>query len=370
MTRVLIVDDDQFILNVYRQKFDAEGLAAAVAADADAAMAQIRLNPPDLILLDLLMPGQSGVEILRQIRAHPATAETRVVVFSHTYDIALIDSARAAGASVVLNKHSVSPNKLMEVVRQQLAHLPHLSPPVEAAAPLDAHEPPTARHRLHASGPATESRLRALVHAFATAAPGEAQHTALGTLSGALADLVADARSAHLHDLARFARAGSAMLLDLEQHPEEIHAGTFASLARLVDALSELQRRIPLAPEDPELPGLAVVAIDPIDAAALVAEAFRFVHQPAVCFASPAHAKDFLAANPAALLVASATFVPQLWPAARELPGQNQLRALFLGGDLHTAGQPLPTIEGQPVLLLPYSAEEVAVNGLVRLLRN
>jgi two-component system phosphate regulon response regulator PhoB len=369
MTRVLIIDDDQFILKVYQQKFDAEGLSAAIAADAASALARIRESPPDLVLLDLLIPGTSGVDILRQIRAYPPAAHTRVVVFSHSYDVTLIESARAAGASAVLNKHSVSPNKLMEVVRQQLSQSPPVPAPAEVAPPPETAAGLTARQRLHESGPATESRLRELVHGFATATAIDTRLAALGHLAGALTDLVAEARSAHLHELARFARAGSAMLLDLEQHPEEIHTGTFASLARLVDALCELQRRIPVAPDEPELPQLVVVVIDPADAAALVAEAFHFVRQPAVCFPAPAAARDFLTANPAALLVASAAFAPELWPAARDLPKQRELRALFLGSEPHVAGQPTPLIGGEPVLLLPYSAEEVALNGLVRTLR-
>ena len=72
MKKVLIIDDDQFILKVYQKKFETEGLVVEVAADGPASLDTLRRSVPALILLDLMLPGMSGVELLGHIRTLPA----------------------------------------------------------------------------------------------------------------------------------------------------------------------------------------------------------------------------------------------------------------------------------------------------------
>jgi two-component system alkaline phosphatase synthesis response regulator PhoP len=121
MKRILVIDDDQFVLKVYQSKFESEGLHAEVAADPISALAQVRKAVPDLILLDLMLPGMNGVDLLKQIRTIPGAEGVPVLVFTHSYDSALIEQAKAGGADVVLNKNNVSPNRLLEMVRHGLA---------------------------------------------------------------------------------------------------------------------------------------------------------------------------------------------------------------------------------------------------------
>jgi DNA-binding response OmpR family regulator len=68
MRRVLVVDDEPHIRTVLRGYLQADGFEVAEAADGGAALAAMRDQPPDLVLLDVMMPGIDGLEVLRQLR--------------------------------------------------------------------------------------------------------------------------------------------------------------------------------------------------------------------------------------------------------------------------------------------------------------
>ena len=69
MPRVLIVDDEPNIREVLCAYLTADGFGVAEAADGESAVAAVRADPPDLVLLDIMLPGIDGLEVLRQIRA-------------------------------------------------------------------------------------------------------------------------------------------------------------------------------------------------------------------------------------------------------------------------------------------------------------
>jgi len=68
-TRVLVVDDDERIAAAVRRALVYDGYAVDVASDGLAALAQVRDAPPDLVILDLMLPGLDGLEVCRRLRA-------------------------------------------------------------------------------------------------------------------------------------------------------------------------------------------------------------------------------------------------------------------------------------------------------------
>jgi DNA-binding response OmpR family regulator len=65
---VLVVDDDEDIVSLMRDFLEAEGFAVATASDGPSAFAALERVPTDVVLLDVMMPGQSGFDVLRRIR--------------------------------------------------------------------------------------------------------------------------------------------------------------------------------------------------------------------------------------------------------------------------------------------------------------
>jgi DNA-binding response OmpR family regulator len=69
MRQVLVVDDEPHIRTVLRGYLEAEGFAVSESADGETAVRHVRQHPPDLVLLDVMLPGIDGLEVLRQVRA-------------------------------------------------------------------------------------------------------------------------------------------------------------------------------------------------------------------------------------------------------------------------------------------------------------
>jgi DNA-binding response OmpR family regulator len=73
VTHILVIDDDPAVTSVLRRGLSYEGYTVAVAADGPAGLAAARETPPDLVVLDIMMPGLDGLEVLRRLRAADAT---------------------------------------------------------------------------------------------------------------------------------------------------------------------------------------------------------------------------------------------------------------------------------------------------------
>jgi DNA-binding response OmpR family regulator len=67
--RVLVIDDDPTVSDVVRRYLERDGLTVEVVADGDAGLARALADPPDLVVLDLMLPGLSGLEVCRRLRA-------------------------------------------------------------------------------------------------------------------------------------------------------------------------------------------------------------------------------------------------------------------------------------------------------------
>lgn len=67
MKRILLVDDEKHIRELYRSELEDEGYAVVLAESGQEALAEVENNPPDLIVLDVQMPGMDGIETLEKI---------------------------------------------------------------------------------------------------------------------------------------------------------------------------------------------------------------------------------------------------------------------------------------------------------------
>ena len=82
MKTILIVDDEFGIVDALRDLLQEEGFRVVIAFDGQQGMQRVLEEAPDLVLLDMMLPLLDGREMLRQMRAHPATGHTPVVMMS------------------------------------------------------------------------------------------------------------------------------------------------------------------------------------------------------------------------------------------------------------------------------------------------
>jgi CheY-like chemotaxis protein len=117
--RVLIADDDDSLRTLIRFSVDVGGPIIEEASNGTSALAMARANPPDVALLDWMMPGMSGIEVCRELRADPLTASALIVIVTARVLASDRDEALAAGADHFVPK-PFSPVALLELVRHAL----------------------------------------------------------------------------------------------------------------------------------------------------------------------------------------------------------------------------------------------------------
>ena len=83
-TLILVVDDDQDNVTIAREILLSRGFEVRVAYNGPSALASVEQRRPDLILLDIMMPQMSGMEVLDRLRANPATAGVPVILVTAT----------------------------------------------------------------------------------------------------------------------------------------------------------------------------------------------------------------------------------------------------------------------------------------------
>lgn len=118
--RVLIIEDDRFNRRLYRDLLEAEGLTVVCAASADEGLAMARADPPALVVMDIELPGMSGLDATRRLKGDPATAGVPVLIISAHAIGAPGARATGAGADGFLTKPLAFPG-FQEVVRGLIA---------------------------------------------------------------------------------------------------------------------------------------------------------------------------------------------------------------------------------------------------------
>ncbi len=104
MGHVLIIEDDRFNRRLYRDLLEAEGLEVVLACTAADGLAAARECPPDLVVMDIEMPGMSGLEATSALKCDPATEAVPVLVISAHAMAEHESSAREAGCAGFLRK--------------------------------------------------------------------------------------------------------------------------------------------------------------------------------------------------------------------------------------------------------------------------
>jgi CheY-like chemotaxis protein len=144
MKHILITEDDPFTANICSDKFSQGGFEVSLAHDGKAAIELLKSHPPDVVLLDLMLPEIDGIGVLRFIRSQESLRDLPVIVWSNsTAFSSLAKSARDAGATNFLNKGNIGPQKLLDEVNKLLSITP-IFIPMPMPQPAQPPSPPAA----------------------------------------------------------------------------------------------------------------------------------------------------------------------------------------------------------------------------------
>jgi len=287
MSKILIIEDDQIVANIYRNKFSVEGFQVEVALDGLAGLELVRSFRPDAVLLDLMLPKMTGVELMKKIRSEPELEQIPVIVFSNTYLSEMLQQACKAGATKCLTKANCTPQQVIEAVRSTLSgNGTDAGGVTDRAAPSVSQAPATSAQRQPGqtpghpttsnedaefqadlrksfieSFPGTLAAARALLQGLIKSNDEAARVKQAQELYRRIHSLSANAGITGMLQIAQMADALEALLKELYEKPKNITASTLRTVALAVDFLAVLFERCAL-PEKQEALAAKVLVVD------------------------------------------------------------------------------------------------------------
>jgi two-component system, OmpR family, phosphate regulon response regulator PhoB len=122
--RILIVEDEEPLTLLLRYNLEAEGYEVDIAARGDDAEIKLKESPPDLVLLDWMLPGLSGIELCRRVRARPDTERMPIIMLTARGE----ESERVRGLAIGADDYIVKPFSVPELLARIRALLRRAKP--------------------------------------------------------------------------------------------------------------------------------------------------------------------------------------------------------------------------------------------------
>ena len=118
--KILLVDDDPLIVQTYQTEFELSNFEVFKANDGQTGFNLAKEKKPDVILLDILMPMMSGIDVLKKIKADPEVSGIPVFILTNIGQEEAIEEALNGGARDFILKYRFSPAEVVTKVREAL----------------------------------------------------------------------------------------------------------------------------------------------------------------------------------------------------------------------------------------------------------
>lgn len=115
--KILIVDDEKATVELLQRFFHIKGYEAVGALRGDHGLLMVKVEAPDVVILDLMMPDMDGMEVLRQLRSNPDTVSLPVLMLTANAALDGMDKALRAGAQGYMTKPVRFPELIGELER-------------------------------------------------------------------------------------------------------------------------------------------------------------------------------------------------------------------------------------------------------------
>jgi DNA-binding response OmpR family regulator len=273
MKKILIIEDDQIVANVYRNKLAVEGYQTEAALDGESGLKLMRTFQPDAIVLDLMLPKMSGLEVIKEIRNEAELSELPIIVLSNTYSTNLIQDAWKAGATKCVSKINCSPKVLLELMRRTIGGgevVSHARRKIESLPPTkpdafgneaDAAFQVEFRKKFIAGLPATLTVLRVDLQSLIKSDTEAERLEHIHELYCRIHAVNSNAGLAGLIPIAHMAAALEALLQELYEKPKSLNASTLRTVAIAVDFFDFLFER-GTRPEKWEISPARILVVD------------------------------------------------------------------------------------------------------------
>lgn len=120
MAKILLVEDDPFIADIYKKKFESSGFEVLNITNGRSVLKAVQEGHFDIILLDLVIPEMSGLEVLKELRSPQYPEDLKIVIFSNLSNPEDREQAVKLGANGFISKTEFSPSQVVEEVSRYL----------------------------------------------------------------------------------------------------------------------------------------------------------------------------------------------------------------------------------------------------------
>ena len=110
--KILLIDDEEAILEVFKQALEAANFQVVTALTGNQGMDLTKKEHPDLIFLDQVLPDMNGNEVLQQLKADPETKQIPIAILSNFSQDTLVENAMKMGAVDYILKYQIAPQDL------------------------------------------------------------------------------------------------------------------------------------------------------------------------------------------------------------------------------------------------------------------
>lgn len=121
MVKILLTEDDALMARMYQKIFTFEGFEVEVATNGQECLDKVRVNPPTIILLDVMMPVLNGLDTLEKLKADPATKSIPVIMLTNLAGQQDAEAALAKGAVKYIIKSEHEPKQIADMVKEIVA---------------------------------------------------------------------------------------------------------------------------------------------------------------------------------------------------------------------------------------------------------
>lgn len=125
LTKILIIENDKFLLKLYSEKLKREGFDVSEAITGNEGLNKVAAQKPNLIILDLILPGKDGFEVLSEIKLNPATKNIPVIILSNLGQESDVKRGLELGAVNYIIKTDFSIGQLPQLVKEGLVKAQH-----------------------------------------------------------------------------------------------------------------------------------------------------------------------------------------------------------------------------------------------------
>ncbi len=117
---ILVIEDDKFLRELMSQKLVGDGYKVSAAVDGEEGIKKIKEEKPFLVLLDLILPGIDGFEVLSRAKIDPETAKIPIIMLSNLGQREDIERGLKLGATDYLIKAHFTPGEIIEKIKKIL----------------------------------------------------------------------------------------------------------------------------------------------------------------------------------------------------------------------------------------------------------